>query len=127
MDLISSANVKSVDSKEINKVYKQLLIITIMYRVKKIKVLPLAYTIGAIQLLFGIIQAIVLIAAKKLPQLTFLQSPELASLTFQQILLYSVVAYAIGGFIFGLIIAWGYNYSTKWTGGIALTLKKDSK
>jgi hypothetical protein len=98
-----------------------------MYKIKKVKVLSLAYTVGAIHLLFGILQGAVLLIAKKFPQLTFLQSPELASLTLQQILLYSIVAYAVGGFILGLLIGWGYNYVTKWTGGVSVSLKKDKK
>jgi len=98
-----------------------------MYKIKKIKILSLAYTVAAIHLVFGILQALLLFVAKQFPQLTFLQSPELASLTLQQILLYSVVAYTVGGFLFGLVIGLAYNYVVKWTGGVSIQLEKHSK
>jgi len=98
-----------------------------MYKIKKIKVLSLAYTIALIHLLFGLLQGAVLLIAKKFPQLTFLQSQELASLTLQQILLYSVVAYAVGGFVLGFLVGVAYNYVVKYTGGISVQLEKDKK
>jgi len=98
-----------------------------MYKIKKINVLSLAYTVAAIHLIFGILQALLLFIAKQFPQLTFLQSAELTSLTLQQIFIYSIAAYAIGGFLFGLVVGLAYNYVVKWTGGISVQLEKDKK
>ncbi len=98
-----------------------------MYKIKRVKVLSLAYTVAAVHLVFGVLQALLLFVAKQFPQLTFLQSPELASLTLEQIFLYSIVAYTVGGFLFGLVITIAYNYVVKWTGGISVQLEKHNK
>lgn len=98
-----------------------------MYKIKRVRVLSLAYTVAAVHLVFGILQALLLFIAKQFPQLSFLQSPELASLTLQQIFLYSIVAYTVGGFLFGLVIGFAYNYVVKWTGGISVQLEKHNK
>lgn len=98
-----------------------------MYRIKKVRALELAKTMGLIHLIFGLIQGAVLLIAKSFPQLAFLQSPELASLTLQQILLYSVVAYTVGGFVLGLIIGFAFNYVSRYTGGVSVSLEKDKK
>lgn len=97
-----------------------------MYKVKKVNVMSLAYMMAMIHLIFGIIQGAILLIAKNFPQLTFLQSADLASLTLQQILIYSIGAYAIGGLILGIIIGLAYNFIASYTGGVSISLKKDN-
>tara|TARA_Y100000310_G_C20376006_1_gene665769 strand:- start:289 stop:585 length:297 start_codon:yes stop_codon:yes gene_type:complete len=98
-----------------------------MYRIKKVKVLPLAYTVGFIYLIIGLILGIVLMVIKINPALAALSSEDLSGLTIQQILLLYPVAYGIGGLIIGGAIGIIYNHVSKLTGGIAVSLKKDKK
>ena len=97
-----------------------------MYRIKKLRVYPLAYTISIIYLIIGLILGIILMIIKSTPALAILSSEDLSALTVQQILLLYPVAYGIGGFIIGGAIAIIYNHVAKITGGISVQLKKDS-
>ena len=98
-----------------------------MYRIKNLRVFPLAYTIGLIYLIIGLILGVILMVIKLTPALASLSSNDLSGLTIQQILLLYPIAYGIGGFIIGGAIGLIYNHVAKITGGISVQLKKDKK
>lgn len=98
-----------------------------MYKVKKIEVLPLAYTIGLVYLFFGLILGIVIAIIRGYPSLSVLSNEALTQLTLAQIILLYPVSYGVGGFLIALIIGILYNQISKITGGISIQLAKDSK
>ena len=91
-----------------------------MYRIKNLRVFPLAYTIGLIYLIIGLILGVILMVIKLTPALASLSSNDLSGLTIQQILLLYPIAYGVGGLIIGGAIG-------LITGGISVQLKKDKK
>ena len=98
-----------------------------MYRIKKVSVFPLAYTIALVYLIVGLILGVLLIIIKSNPALIALSSEDLAQLSVRQILLLYPVAYGVGGFIIGGAVGFIYNHVAKITGGISVSLKKDKK
>lgn len=97
-----------------------------MYKIKKIKVMSLAYTIGLVYLFFGLILGIIIALAKENTALSFISNETLAQLTLWEIILIYPVSYGVGGFIVSIIISFIYNQIAKITGGISVELKKDS-
>lgn len=97
-----------------------------MYKIKKIKVMSLAYTIGLVYLFFGLILGIIIALAKENTALSFISNQTLAQLTLWEIILVYPVSYGVGGFIVSIIIGLIYNQIAKITGGISVELKKDS-
>ena len=97
-----------------------------MYKLKKISVLPLAYTLAAIYLLIGLIISIIIMAVKNNVALATAINPDLVSITYTQVLLVYPVAYTIGGFVTGLVVGILYNFTAKYTGGIYLEFSKSS-
>lgn len=98
-----------------------------MYRIKKIKILSLAYTITLIYFILGLLLGIFLAIVRSNPSLTALVGQDLAGLTLIQIVLLYPVAYSAGGFVIGIIIGYVYNQVSKVTGGVAVQLVKDKK
>ena len=98
-----------------------------MYKIKKIEVLPLAYTIGLVYLIFGLILGIIVAIVKVNPSLSILSNEALTQLTLSQIILLYPVSYGVGGFIIASITAILYNQISKLTGGISVDLAKDSR
>ena len=97
-----------------------------MYKIKKIKVMSLAYTVGLVYLFFGLILGVIIALAKENTALSFISNETLAQLTLWQIILIYPVSYGVGGFIISIIIGLIYNQIAKITGGISVELKKDS-
>lgn len=97
-----------------------------MYKIKKIKVMSLAYTVGLVYLFFGLILGVIIALAKENTALSFISNETLAQLTLWQIILIYPVSYGAGGFIISLIIGLIYNQIARITGGISIELKKDS-
>lgn len=97
-----------------------------MYRIKKIKVLSLAYTLALINLVIGFLLALLFIVIKINSRLITIIDPALADTTYIQILIIYPISYAVGGFITGLALSFLYNLSTKLTNGVAVELKNDN-
>jgi len=98
-----------------------------MYRIKKIKILPLAYTIALIYLIIGLILGIFLAIIRSNSLFTSYVNPDLINLTYQQIILLYPIAYSVGGLLIGVIVGYIYNQVSKLTGGISIQLVKDKK
>lgn len=96
-----------------------------MYKIKKLNILSLAYTVTLIYLILGLILAI-FIAVLKLTKLNFPGSQNLVILSYQQIILLYPVAYAVGGFAIAIVVGYIYNQVSKLTGGVSLQLEKES-
>ena len=95
-----------------------------MYKIKKIKILPLAYTLSLIYFILGIALGVFLLIAKSSSTFSSLY-PNLINLSLSQIILLYPVAYAIGGFILGIVISYIYNQVSRFTGGIVIELEKE--
>ncbi len=93
-----------------------------MYKIKKINALSLGYTLSLIYLAVGILFSIILSVAKTNPSLAIAFNSNLLSISYYEIFLLYPVAYTIGGFVTGIVIAYLYNFVTKFTGGIAFEL-----
>jgi len=100
-----------------------------MYRLKKVKILSLAYTVTLIYLILGLIMGIVIAIAKTSPnpRLVNAVGPEVLNLSYVQIILLYPIAYAVGGFIISAVIGLIYNLVAKKTGGVAIELVKSAK
>jgi len=98
-----------------------------MFRLKKIKILSLAYVLTLIYLILGIIVSIAQILIKLNPQIASAINPNILNITYWQIFLIYPVSYAVGGFITGIAIGFLYNLIAKKTGGVAFELIQDSK
>ena len=99
-----------------------------MFRIKKIGVLNLAYTVTIIYFILGIILGIVLAVLKisQTPILAGSLGQDLSRLTYAQIIFIYPIAYAIGGFAISIVVAFLYNSISKMTGGVSILLVKDS-
>ncbi len=98
-----------------------------MYRLKKIKVVSLAYTVTLIYFILGVILGIFVALLKTNPIVTNSVNPDLLNLSYLQIILLYPIAYAAGGFIISIIVGYVYNLVSKRTGGVAIQLVKSSK
>ena len=96
-----------------------------MYKIKKINILSLAYSVTLIYLIFGLLSAI-FIAVLKITKLNFPGSQNLILLTYQQIILLYPVAYAVGGFAVAITAGYIYNQVSRLTGGVSVKLEKES-
>ena len=94
-----------------------------MYKIKKINILSLAYSVTLIYLILGLLLAI-FIAVLKITKLNFPGAQNLVPLTYQQIILLYPVAYAVGGFAIAIVVGYIYNQVSKLTGGVKLELVK---
>ena len=99
-----------------------------MFRIKKVGILNLAYTVTIIYFILGIILGIVLAILKTGPNPGLAGSigQDLSKLTYAQIIFIYPIAYAMGGFVISVIIGFLYNSISKMTGGISVFLVKDS-
>lgn len=99
-----------------------------MFRIKKVGILNLAYTVTIIYFILGIILGIVLAILKisQTPILAGSLGQDVSRLTYAQIIFIYPVAYAIGGFAISVIVAFLYNSISKITGGVSVFLVKDS-
>ena len=95
-----------------------------MYKITKIKILPLAYTITLIYLILGLLLGIFLAVVKTNPLFGSSVNPDLVGLSYLQIILLYPIAYSVGGFILGILIGYIYNQVSKITGGIVIQLVK---
>jgi hypothetical protein len=95
-----------------------------MVRIQKISPLSLAYTLALLYLVFGIFVSLVFTFFKTNQTFLMLVNPSIAQLTYTQIFLIYPLAYAIGGFASGLVIAFSYNISTRLTKGIEIELSE---
>ena len=98
-----------------------------MYRLKKLNVISLAYTVTLIYFILGIILGIFVALLKTNPIVTNSVNPDLLNLSYTQIILLYPIAYAAGGFIISIIVGYVYNLVAKKTGGVAIQLVKGSK
>ncbi len=98
-----------------------------MFRLKKIKILSLAYVLTLIYLILGIILAIAQTIIKLNPQIASAINPNILDLAYWKIFLIYPFSYAFGGFITGIAIGFLYNIIAKKTGGVAFELIQDSK
>ena len=98
-----------------------------MFKIQKIKILPLAFTIGLINLVVGLILGIFLVVAKSNPILGFALNQNLSSLSNLQVILSYTLANGVGGFFAGLLVGFLYNQFSKFTGGIVVEFVKESR
>ncbi len=99
-----------------------------MFRIKKVGILNLAYTVTIIYFILGIVLGIVLAILKTSnPGIASSIGQDLSKLTYIQIIFVYPIAYAIGGFVISVIVGFLYNYISKMTGGISVMLVKDSE
>lgn len=100
-----------------------------MQRIKKIGVLSLAYTLTILYFIGGLLISLFLILLKKSPNNTAIAAlnPALNNTSYIQILLVYPFAYAIAGFLIGVVVAIFYNYTVKFTKGIAVELTIEAK
>lgn len=98
-----------------------------MFRIKKVGILNLAYTVTIIYFILGIVLGIVLAILKTSnPGIAGSIGQDLSKLTYAQIIFVYPIAYAIGGFVISIIVAFLYNYISKITGGISVLLVKEA-
>jgi len=97
-----------------------------MYRLKKIYPLSLAYILASIYLIFGLLMAVLFIIIKQNPAAASAVNQRLLELTYWQIILLYPIAYALGGFLTGIIIGFLYNLIAPRTGGVAFELTQSS-
>ncbi|MEK6830461.1 MAG: hypothetical protein AABX77_00335 [Nanoarchaeota archaeon] len=99
-----------------------------MFRIKKVGILNLAYTVTLVYFVLGIVLGIVLAVLKANPGTVISGSigQDLTKITYAQIVLIYPVAYAIGGFVVSIVVGFLYNTLSKLTGGVAVHLVKDS-
>ena len=100
-----------------------------MYRIKKINVLSLAYTLTLIYFVVGLFMSLLILFFKANQKFAYLIDPKLIGTEYYQIILIYPFGYAIGGFLSGVIVSFLYNLSSKFTKGIIvdLTIHSDSK
>jgi len=98
-----------------------------MYRIKKIKILPLAYTVTLIYFILGLLLGIFLAIVRTNPSFSSYVGQDLVGLTLVQIVLLYPIAYSAGGFLIGVLVGYIYNQVSKVTGGISVQLVKDKK
>ena len=77
-----------------------------MYRIKKIKILPLAYTVTLIYFILGLLLGIFLAIIRTNPSFNSLIGQDLVVLTLIQIILLYPVAYSVVGFVIGIIVGY---------------------
>jgi hypothetical protein len=93
-----------------------------MQKLRKIGSLSLGIMLGLINLILGLIWAIVQLVAMSNPQVaTMVLDPTVIILGNWILLIYPLV-YGIVGFISGVVLAWIYNLLAAWTGGITVVL-----
>ena len=100
-----------------------------MQRIKKIGVISLAYTLTILYFIGGVLISLFLIILKKSPGNTAIAAlnPALNNTSYIQIILVYPLAYAIAGFLIGLVVALLYNYTVRFTKGIAVELTIEAK
>lgn len=96
-----------------------------MYKIRKIDIPTLAFTVTLIYLILGLLLAIV-ISILKITGLRIPQAQALASLNYSQIILLYPVAYAIGGLVVSIVVGFIYNLVSQLTGGVSVQLEKSS-
>lgn len=97
-----------------------------MYRLKKIDILSLAYTLTLFHFILGILIAILMSISKAIPKLAEAFNPNLLNLKYYQLFIIYPPAYAVGGFLTGLLIGVIYNFVAKKTRGVAIELVSES-
>ena len=98
-----------------------------MYKISKIKILPLAYTVSLIYFIFGLVLAVLLVALRSNTFITSFVNQNLLGLSLINIIILYPVAYGVGGFVMGIVIGYLYNQVSKLTGGISVQLVKDKR